>query len=43
MTLSGWIFMAVSWTAILGVFAFCMIRATRPSKRDDRPKDPNSA
>jgi preprotein translocase subunit YajC len=43
MTMSGWIFMTVSWTVILGVFAFCMIRATRPSKQDDSPNDPNSA
>lgn len=36
MTLSGWIFMIVSWTAILGVFTFCMFRATRPPKHNDK-------
>lgn len=38
MTLNGWIFMLVSWTVIIGMFVFCLIRATRPPKRDDQQK-----
>lgn len=31
MTIAGWIFMSVSWTVILGLFGFCMIRTLRPA------------
>lgn len=34
MTLSGWLFMIVSWAAILGMFTFCMSRTLRPLKRN---------
>lgn len=26
MTISGWIFMGLSWTAIIGLFVFCLRR-----------------
>ena len=29
MTLSGWIFMSISWTVILGMFFYCMYRTLR--------------
>ena len=35
MTLAGWIFMLVSWTVIIGLFIFCMIRTLQPPKQDD--------
>lgn len=35
MTFSGWIFMIVSWAAILGMFVFCMSRTLRPPKQND--------
>ena len=35
MTLAGLIFMLVSWTVIIGLFIFCMVRTLRPSKQDD--------
>jgi heme/copper-type cytochrome/quinol oxidase subunit 2 len=33
MTLSGWIFMLLSWGVILGMFFYCMFRTLR--KEDD--------
>lgn len=33
MTLAGWIFMIVSWTVIIGIFAFCLSRTLRPSDK----------
>ena len=42
MTFSGWIFMLVSWAAILGMFAFCMSRTLRPPKqKENQPPDDN--
>ena len=35
MTLAGWIFMLVSWTVIIGLFIFCMIRILKPPKQDN--------
>ena len=35
MNLAGWIFMLVSWTVIIGLFIFCMIRILQPPKQDD--------
>ncbi len=32
MKLSGWIFMLVSWTAILGMFLYCIYRTTRTGR-----------
>jgi hypothetical protein len=29
MTVSGWIFITVSWSIILGLFAFCLSRTFR--------------
>ncbi len=36
MTPAGWIFMIVSWTAILGIFTYCLSRTLRSSERDDK-------
>lgn len=42
MNWQGWLFMTVSWVTILGVFFFCILRATRPAKKDKKgpEKDP---
>lgn len=32
MKLSGWIFMLVSWGAIIGLFVYCMARTLRSGK-----------
>jgi heme/copper-type cytochrome/quinol oxidase subunit 2 len=45
MTLSGWIFMLVSWGVILGMFFYCMYRTLRredddmitADEQDERP------
>ncbi len=44
MTIAGWIFMSVSWTVIIGLFAFCMSRTLRPSKQpeNDPQQHPDS-
>jgi len=34
MTLSGWIFMLVSWGVILGMFFYCMYRTLRKEDYD---------
>ena len=35
MTAAGWIFMIVSWTAILGLFTFCLTRTLRPADKTE--------
>lgn len=44
MTIAGWIFMAVSWTVIIGLFVFCMSRTLRPSEKvkDEPQQHPDS-
>ncbi|MBN1126233.1 MAG: hypothetical protein JXA82_14600 [Sedimentisphaerales bacterium] len=32
MTLGGWLFMLGSWTAIIGLFVFCMVRTLSPGQ-----------
>jgi hypothetical protein len=39
MTLAGWIFMAVSWTVIIGIFSFCLSRTLRPRVNDSRTNE----
>ena len=34
MTPAGWIFMMLSWTVIIGMFAYCMTRTLRGPKQD---------
>jgi len=29
MTINGWIFMGISWTAIIGLFVFCLRRTLK--------------
>jgi hypothetical protein len=38
MTTGGWIFLAVSWLGILGVFAYSMVRTLR--EKDDSGEPP---
>lgn len=40
MTLSGWIFMLVSWTVIIGLFVYCMARTL--GSNDKNKKTPQS-
>jgi hypothetical protein len=35
MTLSGWIFMIVSWGLIIGMFVYCMSRTLKTDKRQN--------
>ena len=35
MNLAGWIFMLFSWTVIIGLFIFCLIRTLQPPKQSD--------
>jgi len=32
---SGWLFMLVSWTVILGLFVYCMARTLRSGQDND--------
>ena len=32
MTAAGWIFMLLSWSLIIGLFAYCMVRIIRSDK-----------
>ncbi|HOK96163.1 MAG TPA: hypothetical protein PK052_00555 [Anaerohalosphaeraceae bacterium] len=40
---SGWIFMLISWSVIIGMFVFCMVRTLRSdaksSKDNSSPQD----
>jgi hypothetical protein len=38
MTAAGWIFMAISWGAIIGLFVFCIIRTLQSDKPKNRDK-----
>lgn len=38
MTLAGWIFMGASWTVILGLFIYSMVRILMHQKPDDSPE-----
>jgi len=40
MSTSGWVFMIVSWAAILGVAVYCLIRTLRSKKSPDGPDEP---
>jgi len=39
MTTAGWIFLVISWSFILGVFAFCLSRLLRTHATEDRYVD----
>lgn len=39
MTAAGWIFMIISWGVILGMFAYCLSRTLRPTKKYDSTQD----
>ncbi|MCI0498336.1 MAG: hypothetical protein L0Y36_01460 [Planctomycetales bacterium] len=38
MTISGWIFMLISWAVILGLFIFSMVRTLRPGDKSPNHK-----
>ena len=42
MTFFGWIFMLLSWTVIIGMFVYCMARATRRPNQDDTTQPADS-
>lgn len=35
MTIAGWIFMVTSWTVIIGLFGYCMVRTLRSDQHKD--------
>ncbi len=41
MRLSGWIFMLVSWTVILGLFGYCMARTLGLGRGPSAPQEPS--
>jgi len=34
MTVSGWIFLILAWSAILGLFLYALLRTLRPGKNN---------
>ena len=37
MTLGGWLFLILSWTVIIGVFLYCMVRTLRNRSSNHTP------
>ena len=39
MKISGWIFLAISWLVILGMFVYSMVRTLREKDQDAETKE----
>ena len=43
MKLEGWIFLIASWSVIIGLFFYCMVRTMRQKSAPDKGQQPPDA